>query len=92
MTTTDSSGRMAGSNNDTASFNYGQDGAFPSIGENPPLVCRSTGALERQIVITAQKAAGKRQQEAREQAPWPRNRALLRVLKLQPDSRAFHLA
>jgi hypothetical protein len=61
MTTTDSSGQMVGSNNDTATFNYGQDGTFPSVGDdNAPLVCRSTGALERQIIATAQKAAGQR--------------------------------
>ena len=64
MTTTDSSGQMTGINNDTATFNYGQDGTFPSVGENPPLVCRSTGALERQIITTAQKAAGQRPVES----------------------------
>jgi hypothetical protein len=61
MTTTDSSGQMVGSNNDTAAFNYGQDGSFPAVGDdNPPLVCRSTGVLERQIVTIAQTAAGQR--------------------------------
>jgi hypothetical protein len=58
MTATDSSGRLTSNTNDSASFNYGQDGNFPSLGESSPLVCRSTGALERQIISIARKAAG----------------------------------
>ena len=58
MTATDSSGRLTSNTNDVASFNYGQDGSFPSLGESSPLVCRSTGALERQIISIARKAAG----------------------------------
>ena len=58
MTTTDSSGRLTSSTNDSATFNYGQDGTFPNLGESSPEVCRSTGGLERQIISTARKAAG----------------------------------
>jgi hypothetical protein len=60
MSVTESDGRLASNINDSATFNYGQDGIFASVGESSPLVCRSTGALERQIVSTAQKAAGLR--------------------------------
>lgn len=58
MTATDSSGRLTSNTNDAASFNYGQDGMFTTLGESSPLVCRSTGALERQIISIARKAAG----------------------------------
>lgn len=58
MTATDSSGRLTSNTNDSVSFNYGQDGIFAALGESPPLVCRSTGALEREIISIARKAAG----------------------------------
>ena len=60
MSATESSGRLTSNTNDSATFNYGQDGIFPSLGDSSPLVCRSTGALERQIILIAQKAAGQR--------------------------------
>ena len=52
----DTQGRSA-SNADSASFNYGQDGYFPIVGNSPSVTCRSTGNLERQIILTAQKSA-----------------------------------
>jgi hypothetical protein len=65
MTTTDSSGGLTSNTNDSATFNYGQDGTFPSLADSSSLVCRSTGALERQIISIARKAAGQSSRSTR---------------------------
>jgi hypothetical protein len=56
-TATDMQGRQSAAHTDSVSFNYGQDGTFPPLGNYPAVTCRSTGNLERHIITTAQKTA-----------------------------------